>query len=402
MKIKAPASKSYLQRALAIASLAKGTSTLTNITWCDDTIIAKNIIEQLGAELLEKNGSLTINPRKNKIINTDFFAGESGLSLRMFSPILALTGQNISFSASGSLLKRPIDNIIETLNKLGVDISAKSGKLPLQIKGNLKSSEIEIDGSLGSQVLSGLLITLPLLDGNSIVKVRNLKSTPYIDMSLETMKQFGVEIVNNNYKEFIIKGNQIYNATNYNIEGDWSGAAFLFVLGAISKKIEVENLNNNSLQADRRIIEALQLAGAKITEKENSIIVEKQELNAFSFDATHCPDLFPPLVSLAAMCKGITKIKGINRLKYKESNRAEILKKEFAKMGIKISFLNDEMIIEGGKIKSAIIDSNNDHRIAMTCYIFNILPNITIEVENKNTVNKSYPGFYEALRLKKF
>jgi len=395
MKIKAPASKSYLQRALAIASLAEGTSILQNITWCDDTIVAKKIVEQLGAELEEDNGKLWIYPRENNISNKDFFAGEAGLSIRMFSPILALNADNYSFTGKGSLLNRPIENIVETLTKLGVDIKSNTGKLPLQINGKLQASEIEIDGSLGSQLLTGLLIALPLLDGDSKILVKNLKSKPYIDMTLTIMKSFGVKEINNDYQEFIVKGNQKYRGKKYNIEGDWSGAAFLLVAGAISNKIEVENLDINSSQADSEIIEALQLAGAKITTKENSVFIEKQELNAFEFDATHCPDLFPPLVSLAAMCSGITKIKGVSRLKHKESNRAETLKKEFAKMGIKISLQDDLMLIEGGKIQSATIDSHNDHRIAMAGYLFNILPDIKIEVLNNDAINKSYPEFYD-------
>ncbi len=398
MKVKAPASKSYFQRALAISALAKNTSILQNITWCDDTVIAKNITSQLGAELVENDGVLWVYPRKNKILNKDFFAGEAGLSIRMFSPILALNADNFSFTANGSLLNRPVENIIETLAKLGVDIKLNKGKLPLQINKKLQAGKIEIDGSLSSQLLTGLLIALPLVDGNSIISVKNLKSTPYIDMTIKIIQHFGVDIINNNYEEFIIKGNQKYIGTQYNIEGDWSGAAFLLVAGAISNKIEVENLDVDSLQADKKILDALEIAGAKITKNENSVLVEKNQLNAFAFDATHCPDLFPPLVSLASVCEGVTKIKGISRLIYKESNRAKTLQKEFAKMGIKISLQNDFMLIEGGKIKSAKIDSHNDHRIAMAGYLFNILPDIKIEIINREAVNKSYPEFYDVFQ----
>jgi len=397
MKIKVPASKSYFQRALAIAALAEGTSILQNITWCDDTIVAKNIVEQLGAELEEDNGILWVYPKKNAISKKDFFAGEAGLSIRMFSPILALNADNYSFTGKGSLLNRPIENIVETLTKLGVDIKSNEGKLPLQINGKLQAAEIEIDGSLGSQLLTGLLIALPLLEGDSKILVKNLKSKAYIDMTLAIMKKFGAKVINNNYQEFIIKGNQKYRGRKYSIEGDWSGAAFLLVAGAISNKIEVENIDTDSQQADKKILDALELAGAKITINENSVLVEKNQLNAFDFDATHCPDLFPPLVSLAAMCKGTTKIMGVNRLIHKESNRAKTLQQEFTKMGINIKLQDDLMFIEGGKIKSATIDSHNDHRIAMAGYLFNILPNINIEILNKDAVNKSYPGFYDIL-----
>ncbi len=395
------ASKSYLQRALTIASLSKGKSVLNQVSWCNDSLATKNIIEDLGSQVQEKDSQLIIHSEGLNLKNTYFNAEESGLSLRMFSPILALSNKLIHFIGNGSLKTRPMNLIIDALSMLNVDIKSNDGFLPLEIKGPIRAGNIEIDGSLSSQLLTGLLIALPLVKGDSTIKVKNLKSKPYIDMTLSIMAHFGVVAEHNNYEIFKIKGNQKYKGYNYDIEGDWSSGAFFLVYGAVNRGLEIQNLNITSAQADTAIVKALELAGAKITQLEKGIRVEKNQLNAFNFDATDCPDLFPPLVCLASQCKGTSKIKGISRLKHKESNRAEILKQEFAKMSITISLEKDDMLITGGNLKSCIIDSHNDHRIAMVGGIMNLLSDVEIKVINKEAVNKSYPQFFEDLEYLK-
>ncbi len=393
----APASKSYLQRALAVSALAEGTTILRNVSWCDDSLAAKNIVQQLGAEVLENGRTLMIKSNGLTFKKDSFSAGEAGLSIRMFSPVLALGNKKITFSGRGSLLKRPVNIIEEALLQLGAEVSSVDGYLPLTIQGPLQPGKISIDGSLSSQLLTGLLIALPVLKGDSEINVKNLKSRPYIDMTLEVMKSFGVEVENENYEVFKIKGNQQYQAVDYNIEGDWSGAAFWLVLGAVKGNVEVLNLDVNSRQADKAILAALQKAGAKVETGENSVTVEKGALKAFDFDATHCPDLFPPLVCLASQCAGISTIKGVSRLTHKESNRAEVLKQEFAKTGIEVTLDGDIMRIQGGEILPAVIDSHNDHRIAMAGGILDLFSKGKVEVVNKEAVNKSYPEFFEEL-----
>ena len=395
--LKATASKSYLQRALAIAALTEGESIIENISWCDDSVIAKNIIVNLGSELTEKDRSLTINSQGLKFNSTYYNAGEAGLSIRMFSPIFALSNKEITFSGAGSLTKRPMQIITDALTQLGVNIETSNGLLPIKIQGPIKPTEIIIDGSLSSQLLTGLLIALPLANGNSTVKVKKLNSKPYIDMTLSIMKHFGITIENNNYKVFNIKGNQKYKPTKYNIEGDWSSAAFFLVAGAVKGKIEIKNLNADSKQADKEILTVLEKAGAKISIRTNSIIVEKNFLNSFEFDATDCPDLFPPIVCLASQCEGTSTIKGISRLTHKESNRAKVLKQEFANIGINIKIEADLMHITGAEIKSGTINSHNDHRIAMAGGIMNLFSNNEITINNKEAVNKSFPDFFNQI-----
>ena len=398
-KIFAPASKSYLQRAMIIAALTKGRAVLRNISWCDDTLAVKGIVQQLGASVREEKRNLIIESNGLNIRKNSFCVGESGLAVRMLSPILALSDKEVILKGKGSLLNRPVSIIADALEQLGVRIETVNNFLPIKILGPVKPGKIEIDGSLSSQVLTGLLIALPLADGDTEIKVLNLKSKPYIEMSLDIVKHFGVEIVNDNYQTFFIKGNQKYKPTEYVIEGDWSGAAFLLVAGAISGEVEVLNLAYNSKQADKRIIDVLRNTGADVTINDNSVIVKKNNLNPFEFDATDSPDLFPPLVCLAAACNGISVIKGVSRLKYKESDRAKALKKEFEKIGVRIELSEDYMKVFGAKIKGAEIDSSGDHRIAMAAGVINLVSDTGIIINNKEVVEKSYPAFFKDMNV---
>lgn len=401
-KIVAPASKSYLQRALAISALAVGKTELKNVSFCDDVIAAKEIIEALGVETDSKDRTLSIKSNKIVFDQQRYSAKEAGLSIRMFSPILAMGDQLLTFSGTGSLLKRPMQSIVDALEQLSVKVESNDGLLPLQIQGQIQAGTIDIDGALSSQLLTGLLISLPVLEGDSIINVKNLKSKPYIDMTLDIMKAFSVEVEHDNYKVFKIKGQQKYKPSIYNIEGDWSAASFFLVLAAVKGEVQVENLDPNTKQADRAILNVLKEVGANIEIQNQSVKLSPGQLKAFEFDATHCPDLFPPLVVLASQCNGVSQIKGVNRLIHKESNRAEVLKQEFEKIGVSIELVADIMKITPGLIKDGIIDSNNDHRIAMAAGVLSLLTEKKIQILNKEAIHKSYPDFFTELYKLRF
>ena len=393
----APASKSYLQRAMVIALLTNGKTVLHNVSWCDDTIAVKNLIQQLGAKVSEVSNQVIINVTKLQFDKDSYNVDESGLAIRMFSPILGLADKKVILTGKDSLLKRPVDFVQQALAQLGVEVTSVAGLPPLIIKGPLTSGNLVIDASVSSQLLSGLLITLPLVKGKTEIIVESLNSKPYIDMTLEIISHFGVHVINENYQKFIIDGNKQYYPCEYLIEGDWSGAAFHLVAGAIGGNVEVLNLNKDSKQADKAIVNAIIRAGAEVEIKTNSVIVNKKKLSAFEFDATHCPDLFPPLAALAANCAGTSVIKGTTRLAHKESNRAMVLKNELSKLGIKIKSDGDVMKITGGKITSGTIYPNNDHRIAMLGGVLNIVSDGKIKIINKEVINKSYPDFFKDL-----
>lgn len=296
-----------------------------------------------------------------------------------------------------------MDFFDEILPQLGVKVKTREGKLPLVIQGPLKPADISVDGSLSSQFLTGLLLAYAAAGASNVsIHVNNLKSRPYIDLTLDVMKRFGLKTPENrDYKEFYFDGADLSaeEVHHYTVEGDWSGGAFLLVAGAIAGPITVRGLDIASTQADKAIVQALMQANAGIAIDAKEIQLHPAELSAFEFDATDCPDLFPPLVALAAYCKGVTQIKGVSRLAHKESDRGLTLQEEFGKMGVTIHLDGDVMRIEGGKgLKGAAVSSRHDHRIAMACAVAALKATGETSIEHAEAVNKSYPDFYNDLR----
>lgn len=406
--IVAPASKSSMQRACALALLVEGETLLINPGKSNDDRAALAIIKTLGAEVMHnEDGSLIIKSSQDPSLGGRVVVdcGESGLSIRMFAPIAALSGNTITITGSGSLLSRPMHFFDEVFPRVAVSVKSNNGYLPVKIKGPLVPEDISIDGSLSSQFLTGLLMAFAKAATKPVsIRVENLKSKPYIDLTLQMMKHFGYEVENQQYEKFIIKPqtNEPRSRT-YTVEADWSGAAFLLVAGAIAGGITVKGLDTFSAQADKAILQALMASGVNISIEEKKISINTPlgaGGKAFHFNATHCPDLFPPLVALAAYCKGTTVIEGVSRLAHKESNRALTLQQEFGKMGVEIKLQDDLMMITGGAgIKAARVHSHHDHRIAMACTVAAFKADGKTIIENAEAVNKSYPNFYEDLKL---
>jgi 3-phosphoshikimate 1-carboxyvinyltransferase len=418
--VQAPASKSSMQRACAAALLRKGTSIIKNPGHSNDDKAAIDIIQKLGAELIiparmtqsggnneepaRPAGGLIIKSEGINPIASEINCGESGLGIRMFTPIVALSDKEIVITGEGSLLKRPMNFFDNFFPKLGVSIQSNHGKLPLKIKGPLQPKNIEVDGSLSSQFITGLLLAYSVADAKNVsIKVSNLTSKPYVDLTIRVMKQFGLNVPENrNYKEFYFSAetpDSRLPTHEYTVEADWSGAAFLLVTGAIAGPITIRGLDLGSTQADKAIVDVLMSANAAIAMEAKGIKIRPAEMKAFEFDATDSPDLFPPLVALAAYCNGISRIKGVNRLIHKESNRAATLQAEFEKMGLKIELNSDEMIIHGGKgLKGATIHSHHDHRIAMACAVAALKADGETTIEEAQAVNKSYPDFFWHLK----
>lgn len=391
----APASKSYLQRAIAIAALSPETVTITGYTPSKDADAAMSIATALGAEVILNNETISVRGIKTTNTPVVLHCGESGLSTRMFSAIAALYNREITLTGEGSLLKRPLTMVQDALTQLGKNVELHNGFLPLQMSGTLQAGELDIDGSESSQLLTGLLIALPLLQGDSTINVRQLKSIPYIQMTLDILEAFGIHIEHENYQVFHIKGGQLPRATHYQVEGDWSGAAFHLVGAAISGHLTMQGLNLNSSQADRAILDALKSCGAQVESHGNDLYIKKQDLKAFTFDATHCPDLFPPLAALAACCEGTSHIIGTSRLLNKESNRALTIQSELGKLGITVELSDNTMHITGGQVQGAHVNSHHDHRIAMMCAILSLVAHNTIHIHHPEAIEKSYPQFYE-------
>jgi 3-phosphoshikimate 1-carboxyvinyltransferase len=297
-----------------------------------------------------------------------------------------------------------MDFFDEVFPQLGIHVVSNGGKLPLEIRGPLHPRDIEIDGSMSSQFLTGLLFAYSAAGAkDATIRVRQLKSKPYIDLTLQVMKHFGWKVDNRNYEEFFFAGQLAAPdgadaPLEYVVEGDWSGGAFLLVAGAIAGPIVVKGLDGWSTQADKSILQALCDCGARLDIGEDEIRVGPGVLKAFRFDATDCPDLFPPLVALAAYCEGTTVITGVSRLAHKESNRGLTLKEEFGKMGITVELAADTMLIRGGPVKGARVHSRHDHRIAMACAIAALKADTELTIEEAQAIDKSYPDFYRHLQ----
>jgi 3-phosphoshikimate 1-carboxyvinyltransferase len=406
--IHAPASKSSMQRACAAALLHNGKTVINNPGISNDDLAALDIIQKLGAIILSQSeGCISVQGNDNftPLGDGGVNCGESGLSIRMFTPIAALASHQITINGTGSLLNRPMNFFDEIFPQLNIAIQSNNGKLPIQIKGPLLPTDITIDGSLSSQFLTGLLFAFAkAVTKQTTITVTNLKSKPYIDLTLSIMKHFGYNVQHEAYEKFIIEPTHHSPLTTYHytVESDWSSASFLLVAGAIAGNIVVTGLDVFSTQADKAILNALRDCGCRLSIEENRIECSSSHLGVrgFHFNATECPDLFPPLVALAAYCNGTSVIEGVSRLTHKESNRALTLQTEFAKMGVEIKLQDDLMLIYGGDgVKGAAVHSNHDHRIAMACAVAALGANGETVIEEAEAINKSYPNFYEHLKM---
>ena len=412
--ISIPASKSDSQRAILCAALAEGTSHLTGIGKSDDEQAMLRAIEQMGAVVQREDNTgsdqsrligydsynkISIKGIKNLPENLELSAGESGLGMRLLTCISSSFDQKVTLTGKGSLLTRPMAFFDEVLPKFGAKVSTNNGRLPIEVQGPLKGSATEVDGSLSSQFISGLLMALPKSEEPSELVVKDMKSGPYIGMTINTLKHFGIHI-ENEASVFKIPGNQSYTAANYSIESDWSSASYWLVAAALGHSVLISGLSLSSLQADKALLKALMSAGCKITFGEEGIRVDGSELTAFEFDATDCPDLFPALVVLAAKCQGISTVKGVRRLVHKESDRGKALQLEFGKMGLRIDLEDDLMLIYGtGKLYGAEVESHHDHRIAMCLGIAGSIANGETTLSNADAVSKSYPDFWAHLEF---
>jgi len=411
-RITAPPSKSSMQRAVACSMLAEGTSRLHGGVLSNDSGAAIRIALALGASVEMKKDAMEItgsslftgdslgkNSDADEALELD--CGESGLCMRMFSPIAALLPRPTLLRGRGSLARRPMGMVELSLRELGVSCHAADGLPPLAICGPLRGGRLSIDAGESSQLLTGLLIALPLVPGDSELLVSHAVSKGYLDLTIDTCAVFGVKIEKNpGYSRFSIRGRQKYMSREFSIEGDWSGAAFLVVAAAIAAEegeLQITGLQVNSSQPDKAVLAAALMAGASIRTEQENIYVKKGRLEAFEFDATDCPDLFPPLAALAAACPGTSSIRGIHRLAGKESDRAASLKTCLESLGTKVSFDGDFMRVNGGSLHGGIVDSFGDHRIAMAAAVAALVSSETVTIQGSECVAKSWPKFFEDL-----
>lgn len=401
-EVKIPPSKSMAHRAVICASLSNGKSKITNIEYSDDIIATINAMRALGSEIeifddhLEIDGSRVFSKNVGEID-----CNESGSTLRFMVPLAIAKEAEMRFIGKGNLGKRPLTTYYEIFDRQGIEYSYKEGELDLKVKGTIKGEEFKIRGDISSQFISGLLFTLPLIKEDSkIIITTNLESKGYIDLTLSMLDYYGINVVNNDYKEFIIKGNQKYTPKDYKVEGDFSQSAFFLVADALGSDVLVKDLNMDSLQGDKEVIEIIERMGCKILSKEEGIKVKAKDLTPTIIDAAQCPDIIPVLTVLASLTTGITKVINAERLRIKECDRLKAITTELNKLGASVTELENSLLIEGVEsLTGGTVSSWDDHRIAMTLAIAATCAKDEVIIENPSCVKKSYPSFWRDYKL---
>ncbi len=401
--ISIPGSKSYTNRALLIAAVSKSKVRIINPLISDDTKAMINCLRKLGIKVKVSDNMIEVENNINSIKNLlyDLDANESGTTVRFLLALLAVIPGVKILQGKEGLNKRPIGDLAEALRQLGAKIEYldKKGYPPVKVlSSKLKPGTIKIKGSTSSQFISSLLMVAPLVGKLTIEVEGEQVSKPYIDMTIDIMKQFGVNVLNENYKKYTIDAGQRYKAKEYKVEGDLSSASYFLAIAALTKStITLENINPNSKQADIRFAKILENMGNKIIPGKNQITIIGKEIKPVNVDMADCPDQIQTLAVLASFVKGVTKISGIQSLRIKETDRIFALTKELKKMGIKTSCMKDVLTIHGGSPKAAVIDTYGDHRMAMSFAIAGCkIPGMVIK--NPEVVSKTYPQFWEDLK----
>lgn len=401
--VKIPPSKSMAHRAIICAALSDGICRIDNIDYSDDIIATINAMNSLGATIEKHDDYIEVvgiykninKIKENRIIDCN----ESGSTLRFLVPISLLFKGSNKFIGKGNLGKRPLTTYYNIFNNQGIKYSYEENNLNLVVDGELKPGVFEVEGNISSQFITGLLFALPLLNGDSkIIITKEMESKGYIDLTLKAISDFGIEIINNNYSEFIIKGNQKYNARNYRVEGDYSQAAFFLCADGLGNNVLCRDLDLNSLQGDKEIIDILERMNVVFNANEIGLSGEVNgELISTVIDGSQCPDIIPVLSAVSALSKGTTEIINAGRLRIKECDRLSAVASELEKLGATIIEKEDGLVITGvEKLQGGVeVWSHKDHRIAMTLAIASTMCKKPIIIKDYECVAKSYPSFFE-------
>lgn len=400
-KIKIPPSKSITHRAIICASLAEGKSVIKNIAFSDDIKITIDAMKKLGAKIFEFEDYIEITGIKKitEIDDNKIYCKESGSSLRFLLPIFSLTNQEICFTGEKSLLKRPQNVYKNLFNEKAISFIQNENNII--INGSIKSGEFFLDGNVSSQFVTGLLFALSMQNETSTIHINKpFESKSYVNLTLQVMASFGIiaNYIDDNTLEIV--GGQSYKSCDYTVEGDFSQLAFYGVLGAINNDIECTGVKHNSLQGDKMIIDILKQSGVAIDQTKDGYIFKKSLVKSSRIDLSDCPDLGPILTVLAMFSDKTTTIYNAGRLRLKESDRIKCVEDELVKFGANITTTDDEIIVTGKNNYNATteLSSHNDHRIVMSLAVLGTCCGEKIIINNAQSVNKSYPNFFEDLK----
>jgi 3-phosphoshikimate 1-carboxyvinyltransferase len=400
-KVSVPSSKSLCHRAIIAAGLASDNCNIENVVFSQDIIATCNAMRDIGVSVTAKESDVIL--KGNNFTNTiknEIHCAESGSTLRFLIPIVLLTGKEFTFTGEGRLSERPLTPYYKMFKEQDIKYNSSQG-LPLTIQGKLKAGVYKIPGNISSQFITGLLFALPLLNGDSkIIVTSELESKAYVDLTIDMLSKFSVQVENVGYREINIRGNQKYVARDYRVEGDFSQAAFWLVAGILGEEIQCQDMNIDSLQGDLAIVDLIEKMGGDISIEEGIIKTKKSKTHGIIIDASECPDLVPILAVLAALSEGTTKIINASRLRIKECDRLKAMATELTKLGSDIVETEDGLIIQGKeKLKGGTVDSWNDHRIAMALSVASIRCTENVTITNSACIKKSYPKFYSDFEM---
>lgn len=395
-EIDIPPSKSLTHRALICASLSKGRSVITNVIFSDDILATIASLEHIGAKFIIEGNTVVVQGVKKLKYDGDVInCNESGSTLRFLIPLLSLSNKEVIFTGKESLIKRPQSIYQKIFEDDGLMFTQT--KKEIVVKGSISPKKYVLEGDVSSQFFSGLLFALPLLKEDSKIITKGiLESESYIDLTIDILEKFGIEIRRIEHG-YYIRGNQQYTKANYRIEGDFSQAAFFLVAGVVNGNIKVNDLEHDSIQGDKEIIDIIKHMKGKVVFTENGFVTEKSNTTGTTVDITNCPDLGPIIAVLGALSKGSTTIVNAHRLRLKESDRIMSTVNTLSALGATIKNIGDKIVIYGKKeLEGGVtVDSYNDHRIAMMTSIAVLRCKKEVTLTNSNAVTKSYPHFFE-------
>ncbi|MDA3911403.1 MAG: 3-phosphoshikimate 1-carboxyvinyltransferase [Bacteroidales bacterium] len=395
--VQIPASKSFVQRFIAAAVLANGQSEISNPGASDDILAATHIAEQIGADVRRlANGNILISGGV-KVLGQNLFCRESGLCARLFAPIAAINNKSFEISGLPGLNRRNLIHDFDQLKQLGLSIQYENNGLPVNFSGNLNPGTYRIDCSKSSQLLSGLLFAMPMLNADSVIIAENLVSRPYVKMTLSMIRKFGVQIEEREANHFHIPGNQKYKAQKMPAEGDWSAASNLIIAAGLTGSLKLENLNVRSAQADVKVLETCKNAKIPYSIENNTLIVQNAKPTGFDLDIMDCPDLFPAILPLACAADSVSHVYHVERLMHKESNRLDAAIREYTKLGAKFIRQKDSLEIHPAPLRFADVNSWGDHRIIMSLSVA-ALANRGAMIHDSDHVSKSWPDFFNQLK----
>ncbi|MFC2005962.1 3-phosphoshikimate 1-carboxyvinyltransferase [Chloroflexota bacterium] len=398
-KTSAPSSKSYTIRGLMCAALARGESEIIHPLGSEDTAASLDVLSKVGVHVHQQTDSWQVTGGSFHEPSGDLFCRESATTLRFMTAICSLIPGKSRLTSSPSLAKRPVEPLLQVLKQLGVDCNYQDNESTIVVNGGkFKGKVAELPGNISSQFVSALLFISSFAEDNMTISLTTpLESKPYVLMTLDCLAKFGIIVgFSEDMREFETL-RQAYEPTKYVVEGDWSSASYLLALGALSGDIEVENLNPESLQGDKAILDFLRDMGASVTTGQNSVTVRRSRLKAIRANLTDCIDLLPTMAVLAATADGVSEFTGIERARLKESNRVSAVKEGLERMGIKVTEDRNRLAITGSLPKGSVIDSRGDHRIAMAFSLLGTVAGGTI-IDSAECVSKTYPEFWDTLK----